>query len=94
MNNIPSKMKVITPLGDEEFSIEKKSDNKLTLSIFKGSADLDIVFDDEDMLLAEGNLNVPFDCRLILSMDKDKCVVKIEDPTLDEVYIESVCEVV
>lgn len=94
MDNIPSKMKVITPLGDEEFSIEKKSDTQLTLSIFKGSADLDIVFDDEDALLAEGILTIPFDCRLILHINKDKCVVKIEDPMLDEVYIESVCEVV
>lgn len=92
MDNIPAKMKVITPLGDEEFSLEK-NESKLTLSIFKGSADLNIVIDDEDLLLAEGELNTPFDCRLIFSLEKDRCVVKIEDPTLDEVYLESVCEV-
>lgn len=94
MDNIPTKMKVITPLGEEEFSIEKKSDNKLTLSIFKGSADLNIVVDDEDLLLAEGLLTIPFDCRLIFSLDSSNCVVKIEDPMLDEIYIESICEVV
>jgi len=93
MNDVPSKMKVITPLGSEEFTLEKGED-KLTLSIFKGSADLNIVIDDEDLLLAEGELDVPFDCRLIFSLDSDKCVVKLEDPTLDEVYLESICEVV
>ena len=94
MNNIPSKMKVITPLGDEEFSIEKKSDTELTLSIFKGSANLDIIYNDEKGLLAEGDLTVPFDCRLIFSLDSDGCVIKIEDPLLEEVYFESKCEVV
>jgi len=94
MNNIPSKMKVITPLGDEEFSVEKKSDTELTLSIFKGSADLNIVFNDGDSLLAEGDLTIPFDCRLIFSLDSNGYVVKLEDPILEEVYIESKCEVI
>ena len=94
MDSISSKMKVITPLGDEEFSIEKKSDTELTLSIFKGSADLNIVFNDEKGLLAEGDLTVPFDCRLIFSLGSDSSVIKVEDPLLEQVYIEAKCEVI
>lgn len=94
MNDVPLKMKITTPFGEEDLTVEKKDNHKLTLSILKGYVDLDIVIDDEDLLLAEGNLSVPFDCRLIFSMDKDSCVVKIEDPILDEVYLESICEVV
>lgn len=93
MSDLPSKMKVITPLGEEEFSL-KIAENILTLEIFKGSTDLNVVFNDEESLLAEGDLNVPFDCRLIFSLEKDKCVVKLEDPMLNEVYLESICEVV
>ena len=94
MDNIPSKMKVITPLGNEEFSLDRNND-KLTVSIFKGSAELDIISEDDDTLVSSGVLSVPFDCVLTVELNaEDGGTVYITGSMFDEVYIDSICEVV
>lgn len=94
MNNLPAKMKVITPLGEEEFNITLNND-KLTLSVFKGSADLNVETIDDSHLLAKGTLNVPFDCKMILELNIDNTVsgkVSLIDPLLDEPFLEVECK--
>ena len=93
MNNIPSKMKVITPLGDEEFSVDRNG-NVLTVSIFKGSADLEIIEEDDNSLVASEKLNVPFDCIMTLRLGKEKASLEVSDEVVRETYIVAPCEAV
>lgn len=93
MDSIPAMMKVITPLGDEPFSLSRDKD-KLTVSIFKGSAELDVISEDNETLVASGILSVPFDCILTVELNnKGGGTVYITDSMFDEVYVDSICEV-
>jgi hypothetical protein len=93
MDNIPSKMKVLTPLGDEEFSIQKNR-NTVTLEIFKGSADLEIIEDSNDILVAKGVLTVPFDCIMSIKLSNNPDLgsfIYLIDPLLKEVFLTQRC---
>ena len=93
MDNVPSKMKVCTPLGDEHFSISRNEDT-LTLEISKGSVDLNIIEDSEDTLVAEGVLTVPFDCILSIKFSRKPGIgnfLYLTDPLLKKVFLSQEC---
>jgi hypothetical protein len=93
MDNVPSKMKVSTPLGDEEFSVSKNGSN-ITLEIFKGSADLEIIEDSDDYLVAKGVLTIPFDCIMSIKLSSNPEIgsfIYLTDPLLNEVFLTQKC---
>lgn len=93
MSDLPGKMKVSTPLGDEEFSIRKNGET-VTLEIFKGSADLNVIEDSDDELVAEGVLTVPFDCILSIKLSKKSdtsSFIYLTDPLLKKVFLSQEC---
>lgn len=93
MDNIPTKMKVCTPLGDEHFSIQRNADS-IILEITKGSVDLNIIEESDDMLIAEGVLTVPFDCILSIKLTRNSDIgsfVYLTDPLLKKVFLSQEC---
>jgi hypothetical protein len=87
-----NKIKIITPLGDEEYSIDKSCDVIVIISA-KGSANFKIKNETENTLVALANISTPFDCTAELNVGLNSCI-KLFDPNLNEEFLSCDIEVV